>query len=214
MKKIITIFLAILLSLTFCACSTNKALTKEEMLSVAIEAHASDIELDSSKNIAGAKQKYCNKTLLLSGMVRKIKEDYIEVSALGSPDYIIDVYLPLEELVNLEESQYITVVGTTTDEITESSENVIEYTYNYKHYQMPVAYFVKDTVEIKGVLKGPNRSNSPAFNIQVGSNTEYNLIYFTDNVDTSKLKIGQEITFVARANMKLVWHYYDAEIIE
>lgn len=214
MKKILALFLFVLLCFTLCACGAKKAPTKEEMLSVAVEAHAGDIELDSFKNVAGAKQKYCNKTLLLSGMVRRIKEDYIEISASGAPNYMIDVYLPLEELVNLEEGQYITVVGTTTDKITESSENVFEYTYNYKHYQMPVAYFVKDTVELKGVLKGFNKSNSSAFNIQVGNSNEYSLIYFTDSVDTSKLKSGQEITFVARANMKMVWHYYDAEIIE
>ena len=133
MKKIIALFLAMLLSLTLCACGTKKAPTKEEMLSVAVETHASGIELDSFKNIASAKQKYCNKTLLLSGMVRKIKEDYIEISASYAPNYMVDVYLPLEELVNLEEGQYITVVGTTTDEITENSEIATQNGLRFEH---------------------------------------------------------------------------------
>ena len=75
MKKILALFLFVLLCFTLCACGAKKAPTKEEMLSSAVEVNASDIKNDSSENIVGAKGKYCNKTLLLSGYVRNIKEE-------------------------------------------------------------------------------------------------------------------------------------------
>ena len=188
--------------------------SKEDLLAVAEKYTASDIQNDSIDNIARAKMKYCNKTILLSGTVRSIQEDYIELSAFYSANYMIDVYLPLEELVLLEQGQYITVVGTTTDEIIDASEKVAEYTFNYRHYQMPDAYFVKDTLEVTGILKGVSNSYAPAFNIKIGESNVLSLIYFAENVDTSTLKFGQEITFIAKAvSQNGNWDYYDAEII-
>ena len=188
--------------------------TKEEMLAIAEEYSSSDIQNDSIENIVKAKQKYCNKTLLLSGMVRNIEEDHIELAPIYSSNYIIDVYLSIDDLVLLEQGQSITVVGTTTDEIIDDSESVAEYTFDYSHYQMPVAYLVKDTVEVTGILKGVNTSYAPAFNIQIGESNYLKLIYFGESVDTSTLEFGQEITFIAKAISKNDnWHYYDAEII-
>lgn len=143
MKKIIALFLAAIMCLSLIACGGNNApetnetptettapeevkMSKDEMLAIAEEYTAGDIQNDSIENIARAKQKYCNKTILLSGTVRNIQEDYIELSAMYSANYIIDVYLPIDELVMLEQGQYITVVGTTTDEIIDASENVAE----------------------------------------------------------------------------------------
>lgn len=231
MKKIIALFLAAIMCLSLIACGGNNApetnetptettapeevkMSKDEMLAIAEEYTAGDIQNDSIENIARAKQKYCNKTILLSGTVRNIQEDYIELSAMYSANYIIDVYLPIDELVMLEQGQYITVVGTTTDEIIDASENVAEYTFDYSHYQMPDAYFVKDTLEVTGILKGVSNSYAPAFNIQIGESNVLKLIYFAESVDTSTLEYGQEITFVAKAVSKNDnWHYYDAEII-
>ncbi|MBR4858980.1 MAG: hypothetical protein IKU08_07325 [Clostridia bacterium] len=214
MKKFLSFILIVAMCLSLVACG-SKTLTKEEMIAVAEEFSASDIQNDSIQNIVSAKQKYCNKTILLSGTVRSIQEDYIELSASYGSNYIIDVYLSLEELVLLEQGQYITVVGTTTDEIIDSSESVAEYTFDYSHYQMPVAYLVKDKIEVTGILKGANYSYKPAYNIKIGESNVLNLIYFAEAVDTSTLENGQEITFAAKAISKNnVWHYYDAETIE
>lgn len=213
-KRILSLLLVVAMCLGLCACG-DKTPTKEELLAVAEEFSANDIQNDSIQNIVSAKQKYCNKTLLLSGTVRSIQEDYIELSASYGSNYMIDVYLSLDELVLLEQGQKITVVGTTTDEIIDDSESVAEYTFDYSHYQMPVAYLVKDKVERTGILKGPNHSYKPAYNIKIGESIVLNLIYFAEGVDTSALKNGQEITFSAKAISKNdVWHYYDAEIIE
>ncbi len=215
MKKFIALLLAAVMCLSLVACGKSEAAkTKEEMLAIAEEYRSSDIQNDSIENIVKAKQKYCNKTLLLSGMVRNIEEDHIELAPIYSSNYIIDVYLSIDDLVLLEQGQSVTVVGTTIDEIIDKSENAAGYTFNYSHYQMPVAYLVKYTVEVTGILKGVNNDFAPAFNIQIGSSNVLKLIYFAENVDTSTLEYGQEITFVAKEiseNDNL--HYYDAEII-
>lgn len=189
-------------------------MSKDEILASAEEYKCTDIQNDSIDNIVRAKQKYCNKTLLLSGTVRSIEEDHIELSSFYGANYMVDVYLSVDELVLLENGQAITVVGTTTDEVIDSSENVAEYTFNYSHYQMPAAYLVKETIEVTGILKGVNNSYAPAFNIQIGESSVLKLIYFADSVDTDALEFGQEIRFSAKAiNKNDNWHYYEAEII-
>ena len=212
MKKIL---LLVLLCFTLCACSAEKAPTKEEMLSVAVEVSASDIQNDSIENIASAKEKYCNKTLLLSGMVYKINENYIELAQSYMTNYIVDVYLSVEEIATLKAGQAISVVGTTTEEIKDVTESVMGTSFSYGHYQMTNSYIVKDTIELKGILKGVNNSYAPAFNIQIGNSNVYRLIYFADNVDASTLTFGKEIKFSAKSvNGNGMWSYYDAEIIE
>lgn len=214
MKKIAALLLIAALCFSLSACG-EKTMTKDEMLDIAEEYSASDIQSDSLNNIVSAKQKYCNKTISVSGRVRNIKENFIELSAHYNSNYIIDVYLSEEELVTLEEGQEITIVGTTTDEIIEATETVAQYTFNYSHYQMPAAYLVKDRVEITGILKGVNSSFKPAFNIEIGNSNKWDLIYFADDVDTSALKFNKKITVSAKViNTNGSLTYHEAEIIE
>ena len=217
-KRIIKLFLVSIMMFTLVACGSDEAgskTSKEDMLAVAEECSATDIQNDSIENIVRAKQSYCNKTLLLDGCVRNIKEDHIELSAIYSANYIVDVYLSEEELVLLEAGQAITVVGVTTDEIIEDTETAAEYSFDYSHYQMPEAYLVSDTIEVTGILKGVNNSYAPAFNIQIGNSNVLKLIYFADSVDTSSFEFGQEITFSAKAiSENSNWHYYDAVLVD
>lgn len=213
-KRILSLLLMAVVCLGLSACG-DKTPTKEEMLAVAAEFSANEIQNDSIDNIVSAKQKFCNTTISVSGYVRNIEEDHIELSAAYSSNYIVDVYLSTDELVKLERGQSITVVGTTTDEIIESSENVAEYTFDYNHYQMPVAYLVKDRVEITGILKGKNYSYKPAYNIKVGDSNVLGLIYFADGVDVSTLENGKEARFLVKAiNNGNGLKYFDAEIIK
>ena len=213
MKKILSLLLALAMVFSLCACGSEKS--KEEMLTVAEEFSATNIQNDSIDNIVAAKQKYCNKTILLSGSIMSIKENYIELAPSISSNYITDVYLSTDELSTLKNGQSITVVGTTTDKIIETSENIAGFTIKHNHYQMPNAYLVNDRVETIGILKGINTSYAPAFNIKIGESNVYKLIYFAEDIDTSTLKFGQTIKFSAKAiNENNNWHYYDAKIID
>lgn len=131
-------------------------MSKEEMLAIAEEYTVIDIHNDSVKNLARAKQKYCNKTILLTGVVYDILEDHVELltsNYMYINSHIVDVYLPLDELVLVESGQRITVVGTITDDIIDKSESIGQRTYNTKHYQMHNAYFVNDIYELTGTLR-------------------------------------------------------------
>ena len=210
LKKIIALVLVAVLCFSFAACG-NKVPTKDEMLALAEEYSADDILIDSAENIANAKQKYCNKTLLLSGTVRNINEDHIELSASYSSNYIIDVYLSANELATLKSRQLIKIVGITNDEIIEDEEKVAMNTFIYNHYQMPTAYLVDDRVEFTGIFKGVDNIYKTAFNIQLSESNNSRLVYFADNVDTSTLEYGQEITLSAKV---IDGYYCEAEIIK
>ncbi len=213
MKKLFALVLVVVMCLSFAGCGA-KTPTKEELLAVAVEVSANEIQNDSIDNVVSAKQKYCNATISVSGYVRNINEDHIELSASYGSNYMVDVYLPTDELVQLEQGQSITVVGTTTDEIVKDSENAGGYTFEYSHYQMPVAYLVKDRVEITGILKGENYSFKPAYNIKIGDSDVLKLVYFADGVDESLLENGKEVKISAKAiNDGNGFKYYEAEII-
>ena len=191
----------------------EEALSKEEMLEQAEEVDANVINNESFENFARAKQNYCNKILKLEGMIQSIGEDHIELGYNST--YVVDVYLPIDEIMMLEVGQSVVVVGETTDEIIDSSQNIAEYSFEYFHYQMPAAYLVQDRFEITGILKGENASYAPAFNIQIGNSNVLKLIYFADSVDTGSLEFGQEIKFEAKCVYGTFdWEYYEAEIIE
>ena len=228
MKKATYFFLALVLFLSLCACgptaSTEEttpteveeetaptkeetAPTKEEMLQTAQKVSTIDILNSSKENIAKAKLEYCNKTLLLSGIVREIKEDHIELCIYYGASYHVDVYLPLEEIVTLERGQGLTVVGKTTDEILESSEAVGGYTFKYKFYQMPTAYIVSDTVEMTAVYRFFD-SNTSSIQVEDFSDKTadhlLNFIQFTHKNDTCseeerKALDRLTVTFSARA---------------
>lgn len=166
MKKLLALMLAAALALSLVACggsggtgdttSTNTpsggedsapSMTKEEMLEQAEEVSHSDIQNVSIENIANAKLLYCNKILKLRGTIRTINENYIVIGQYPA-DYVVDVYLPIEEIVTLKEGMVISVVGKTTDEILDETENVGGSSFNYSHYQMPSAYLVLEDYEI------------------------------------------------------------------
>lgn len=219
MKKILAMVCAVAACLSLVACggsgtgTVKSKMSKEEMMTQAVEADATDINNESFENVARAKQNYCNKILKLKGTIQSIEEDHIQLGCNST--YVIDVYLPMEELVTLDDGQQVVVVGQTTDEIIESSNNIAEYTFEYIHYQMPEAYLVQDRFEITGIVKGVNTSYAPAYNIQIGDSNYLKLIYFADSVDTSTLTFGQEIKFSARCIQgSLDWGYHDAEIIQ
>ena len=204
--------------------TTGEILTKEEMMAQAKEVSALDINNDSIDNMVKAKYNYCNQVLMLEGLISSFGEDHIEMSDVMSPQYIVDVYLPVEEMLDLEKGQSIVVVGMTTDEIIKTSAGGI-FESEIIHYQMPVAYLVKDTTEIEVTLQGADDEFSPAFNCAIGSSGVSRLIFFRDGVDTSTFELGQKIKVSAKAVMTqrkvdILQHYYweweyrDAEIID
>ena len=116
MKKAISLMLAIVLCLGLYACggknSKSPQMSKEDMLAAAEVVTPSQITSDVNSNIAKAKQLYCEKVLEVTGRVASVKEDYVEVGVDSTTTgTVIDVYLPMEELVLLASGQKITIVA-------------------------------------------------------------------------------------------------------
>lgn len=176
MKKVLSLILALILCLSLCACgggneesNTDKTspetidaseptnsediasttMSKEEILSGATTMTFAEIAETTSNNKAKAKQLYCNKALEITAFVKEVEADYVTISShkyTFSGDVVMDVYLPLDELVTLEPTQMITIVGLTSDTLdSRSMADNLEQTY----YEMPQAYLVSDRFEFK-----------------------------------------------------------------
>ena len=229
MKKTISLLLALVMCLSLCACGggndtpdtivTNApeeaVPTKEELLAQALAVDYTTINNDSFDNLAKAKSLYCNATLKLDGVVCEIKEDHVRIG--NGMSWGVSVYLPVEELIDLEKWQRIVVVGKTTDEIIEEAN----FTGTLSLYQMPEAYLVDDYFEYQVTLKGKNESYDGAWNILLGDSNYANLVYFADGVDLSSYNTssngnpGEDITILAKSKFDNYssWVYYDATII-
>lgn len=231
MKKAISLLLALVLCLSLCACGGGNEtpeteapsettapdvtkLSKEELLTQALAVDYTTINNDSFENLAKAKSLYCNATLKLDGTVYEIKEDHVRIG--NGLSWGVSVYLPTEELIDLEKWQRIVVVGKTTDEIIEEQS----YAGTLSLYQMTEAYLVDDYFEYQVKLKGKNGSYDGAWNILLGDSDYANLVYFADGVDLSSFNTssngnpGEKITILAKSKFEnyTSWVYYDATI--
>ena len=150
MKKALSLILALVLCLSLCACGKSTAITKEGMLESAETTDLNTITTVTNDNLAKATQKYCNKTLKVTGFIIDIEADHIRLACdaiYGRPG--MDVYLPSEEIAELSQNQLITVVGKTTEAIKERTHTVAGYDWIEKYYEMPQAYLVDDSFEVK-----------------------------------------------------------------
>lgn len=190
------------------------SMTKEEMLEQAIECTAGEIAVETSNNIAKAKQTYCEQTLSIYGWIFEISTDHITISG-GDTNF--EVYLPSEDIVNLESRQYVTIVGNTGAEIREEpmAPGIPQNVYIY---EVSPAYLVADRYERTGIPKSENDSYPGAWNVEFpdSNNPErLRLVYFDDSIDVSQYE-GKEITFSAKIFPNSNWNneYHDAIIVE
>lgn len=188
----------------------TESMTKEEMLQVAEEVSWVDIQNASVENIARAKQQYCDKVMQLDGKIWSIEEDHVVIGSSGA-NYLVDVYLPLDEIITLENQQVITVVGKTTDEIIDTTENVAEYSFDFSYYQMPNAYLVKDTVEWNCKTRGPSMNNDYDWIVEFEGSNILHHVYFSDSVDITTLGLAMELKLSGK---QIDGDLYNAIIIE
>lgn len=231
MKKTLSLILAAALAISLAACgggsggsstsgsgnrdaastdTSSGGMTKEEMLEQAVERTAVDIASDTGENIARATQEYCGKTFLMKGRIGKINTDHITIET-GTVRF--KVYLPVDDIVNLENGQDVTIVGKTGAEIKEEPLGP-GIPQNVYVYEVSPAYFVTDRYEYTGIPKSENDSFPGAWNVEFPDsyNPEYlRLVYFDDSVDVSQYE-GKEITFSAKYSESR--HFYDAVIVE
>lgn len=190
------------------------SMTKEEMLEQAIECTAGEIAVETGNNIAKAKQTYCEKTLSIYGWIFEIGTDHITISG-GDTNF--EVYLPEEDIVNLESRQYVTIVGNTGAEIREE-QIAPDIPQNVYIYEVSPAYLVADRYERTGIPKSKNDDYPGAWNVEFPDSNNpklLRLVYFDDSIDVSQYE-GKQITFSAKIFPNSNWknEYHDAIIIE
>lgn len=216
MKRTLALLLTLVMCLALCACGRENSapeMTKEKMLEQATECTAAEIAGETANNVARATQTYCGKTLSIRGLIGEICADHIQIES--NSIVRLKVYLPVEDIANLESGQLVTIVGNTGAEITEEPlwpgipQNIYVYEVNPAH-------FVTDRYEYTGAPIDENDSFPGAWNVEFSNvaNPQYRrLVYFDSSIDVSQYE-GKEITFSAKNVGGFEGHYYDAVIVE
>lgn len=214
MKKLLSLMLSAAFMVSLAACGDGGAttsdggrdttsvgsnsMTKEEMLEQAEAVTREDLFGAAESNIVSAKETYGGKLIIFTAQVLDIQDDHIQ---LGDSSYI-NVYLPTEDIMQIENYQLITVVGQLGDTIEEVEENVgYGMTTTLYCYEMPQAYLVLDRFEYTGTLKWKNESYEDAWDIEYNDDPVLKLIRFNESVDLSGFDesyCNEEITFTAK----------------
>lgn len=167
MKKLLALALAAALALSLVACGggsgdatstdtsnggedntqASDSITKEEMLGIATELDA--IELDSTMidNMAKANSTYVGNTYIFSLVVQRVESDYCVLAWGNGGQFSIHAYLPEEDLVYLNSGESVTIVGTIS-----SLVNPNEPPYFIRYAEVEPAYFVTNISEHQGEI--------------------------------------------------------------
>ncbi len=189
MKKAITIILALVMVLSLVACGGNQqssphengtesidnnatdnttttdevSLSKEEMINKSQPLTINEIAEEIYNNKARAKGKYANGTYSIWGTIIEINSDSCDISVYKYPQVFVRVYLPVDELIQLNQNEAIQVVGIITD-IFDETEQVYEYSIPRTIISMQDAFFITNIYEI----------NNASFSSMSYSRTNYN----------------------------------------
>ena len=231
MKKLIALLLAVVLCLSLAACSSNKANDQmgttgsmesvsgettaaakakslDELLAESEEINGYQLNNDYAANPAKAVQDYCNKTLNITGMVTELYEDYVVL------DDIVNVFLPLEEMVDIEYGKQLSIVGVTAEKTEEVKVNVFGGEQTIHRFVLENAHISKDHF----VIHGWYQTGCIGLKDEDGKRTDNKLrtLKWAEGVDSSQyLNSDITVSVICIYNAAtMVWSYYDATIVE
>ena len=193
-------------------------LTKDEMLGTAVALTRDEID-KSITNIAFAKS-LIGTVYTFGGEIWSVEEDHAVITfyipdgpntAYGTASNVMvaRLYLPLEELIQLEHQQRFNFVGR-LDDVTTHQETIPDWgTDTVVDLVFESAAIVSDRFEKTGVLRSPNESyGNNSWNIKFENSDYLGLVYFAEDVSAYQ---GQEITYSYRYTLD---GCVDAYIIE
>lgn len=174
MKKLIALFVTLVLCLSLCACGEGNSdttntpettettapeevkMSKDEMLANAVE--IDDYEEEFKSNKLRAEEKYIGNNYLVVGDIVSIESTHIEIKSIVNnteSDGIISVSLPEEDIIKLTTGQRVQVLGHfeafTEEELVFGS--IIPQTYYIYNGVMTNGYVIADTFEFTGLLR-------------------------------------------------------------
>ena len=114
MKKTLSLLLALVMCLSLCACRGGKD-TPETTEATDLPADAIKIDMDTffkecSSNIVKVSNDYEGKTCIIEGFISEIEKDHIAL--YYGPYFHVNVFLPVEQIIELQSNQYVEFVGT------------------------------------------------------------------------------------------------------
>ena len=213
MKKVVSLLLALVMCLSLCACGGGNdagshaettipeetVISKDEMLKQAVAIDIDSFLKECSANIAKVKLDYVGKSCLFEAEVFEIQEDYIIVRS----KYLeAKIYLPIEEIVELQTNQYVELVGIL---------DKIDYdTYEGAFADFCVAYVSNDTFVRTGIYRAFSTTDGthpqvPCLECVDNSGVVYYIELELNDDQRNTLTNGAEITIEG----KLFDNYWD-----
>ena len=230
MKKALSLILALMLCLSLCDCGENNSTGKDDPAADTIEENSTVISVEeltaqaipftkddingamSNKAIAAS---FVDNVYSFEGTVFSIETDHVILEFYIKDDsgtlitnYAVlcaKVYLPVDELVELQKGQRIQVAGKVSS--ASNNEIIFEIAAIEQYY------------EVTGTLRGQNHSYEGSYNFQVGNSSVYELVYFADGVDLNGINTdGDQITISTimlgkSSGMMFMYDYVDATIV-
>lgn len=200
MKKLLTILLVAVLALSLAACGGGSdtpeaaTMTKDEMLKDATEVTMSELYDSTYNNVLKAKEDYCDKVIQVTTAVVEIQDDHAVLSNTSILDEVVlDVYLPTEELMELQVNQRVTVIGISSD-IEKGTISWGGVSVNPNHFIMNQAYITQLKFEITGKLNSETSISVPKSG---ESGYIMDTIEFAEGIDASQY-VGQTITVLGK----------------
>lgn len=131
LSLLIVLFLGLFL-LNGCGSDNSKAttMTKEEMESSATTLSLKNLDSECSKNVVAAEEKYQDSVIRVTGFIKSIESGRITIQDLNGSKSL-EIVLPNDDIVNLESSQVITVIGILTSVANRKMENAFIFDENY-----------------------------------------------------------------------------------
>lgn len=165
MKKVLSIALALVMCLGLCACggngtpkttevpttaptteanteTTETQFSKEEMLKNAQEIDGSKAFGEYNDNKAKFVSQYEGETFLVSGSIYEIEMDHIIVE---DGNLLVRVYIPNEEIIELQKGQYVEVVG-----VAENINLKEQLSRRWVTFDFNSAYLIKSNYTVSG----------------------------------------------------------------
>ena len=222
MKKVLSLLLALVMCLSLAACGSNdtngnssteqqrennseqqessNVITKEEMISNAQP--LTQDEIDKSWTNAAFAKSLIGNTYTFVGEISLIKEDHAVINSFFFEEYNTfttggidaNVYLPLDELISLENQQKVSFVGILDDVI--SYEETVpvgqdSMTVTSTAMVFKSAAIVSDRFEATGILV--NEDTAGSWFIKKSPDSDHLFkVHFRDDVSAYE---GQEITY-------------------
>lgn len=189
MKRILTLFLALLMVLSLCACGEDTPPTKEEMLENAETAYLNDLMSDFRNNVIAAKDKYARKPFIVPGLVAEIREDSCLLHysyPVQTAPYFVKANIPVDELKELNAGDLIRVVGIIADGMETEEASVGGDAYTRNCITMENAHFVDRITEVSGTI---HVSEKPISHLSIVSIVSHYIVIPFLTGDSDKIKL-------------------------